>query len=281
MIRAALVQMRSGRDMARNLADATAMIREAKGQGAGLVLTPEMTNIIEPDRPRLMSLARSEAEDESLRALCGLAKELAIWLNIGSLALQGGGGRLVNRSLLLAPDGKIAARYDKIHLFDVDLPSGEALRESQAYEGGAAAVLARTEIAPIGLTICYDIRFPALYAALAKAGAALFIVPSAFTVPTGEAHWHVLLRARAIETGSFVLAAAQGGRHDSGRETYGHSLAVSPWGEVLAEAAVEPCVKLVDIDLAEALRARARIPALRHDRAGEVTILKPVSGIVS
>jgi predicted amidohydrolase len=281
VIRAALVQMRSGRDMARNLADATAMIREAKGQGAGLVLTPEMTNIIEPDRPRLMSLARREAEDESLRALSGLAKELAIWLNIGSLALQGGGGRLVNRSLLLAPDGKIAARYDKIHLFDVDLPSGEALRESQAYEGGATAVLARTEFAPIGLTICYDIRFPALYAALAKAGAALFTVPSAFTVPTGEAHWHVLLGARAIETGSFVLAAAQGGRHDSGRETYGHSLAVSPWGEVLAEAAAEPCVKLVDIDLAEALRARARIPALRHDRAGEVTILKPVSGIVS
>ncbi len=281
MIRAALVQMRSGRDMARNLADATAMIREAKAQAADFVLTPEMTNIIEPDRPRLMALARPEAEDESLQHFAALAKELGIWLNIGSLALKGGGGRLVNRSLLLAPDGAIAARYDKIHLFDVDLPTGEALRESQAYEGGSEAVLAQTALGPIGLTICYDIRFPGLYRALAKAGASMFTVPSAFTVPTGEAHWHVLLRARAIETASFVLAAAQGGRHESGRETYGHSLAVSPWGEVLAEAGTEPCVKLAEIDLAEAARARARIPALRHDRAGEVTILKPVSGIVS
>jgi len=281
VIRAALVQMRSGRDMARNLADATAMIREARAQAADFVLTPEMTNIIEPDRPRLMALARPEAEDESLRHFAALAKELGIWLNIGSLALKGSGGRLVNRSLLLSPNGEIAARYDKIHLFDVDLPTGEALRESQAYEGGSEAVLARTALGPIGLTICYDIRFPGLYRALAKAGATLFTVPSAFTVPTGEAHWHVLLRARAIETGSFVLAAAQGGRHESGRETYGHSLAVSPWGEVLAEAGTDACVKLLDIDLAEALRARARIPALRHDRAAEVAILKPVSGIVS
>ncbi len=281
MIRAALVQMRSGRDMARNLADATAMIREARAQAADFVLTPEMTNIIEPDRPRLMARARPEAEDESLRHFTALAKELGIWLNIGSLALKGSGGRLVNRSLLLSPNGEIAARYDKIHLFDVDLPTGEALRESQAYEGGSEAVLARTALGPIGLTICYDIRFPGLYRALAKAGATLFTVPSAFTVPTGEAHWHVLLRARAIETGSFVLAAAQGGRHESGRETYGHSLAVSPWGEVLAEAGTDACVKLLDIDLAEALRARARIPALRHDRAAEVAILKPVSGIVS
>ena len=281
MIRAALVQMRSGRDMARNLAEATALIREARAQGAGLVLTPEMTNIIEPDRPCLMSLARSEADDGSVQALAALATELRIWLNIGSLALKGSGGKLVNRSLLLAPNGEIVARYDKIHLFDVDLPTGESLRESQAYEGGGAAVVAPTALAPIGLTICYDIRFPGLYASLAKAGATLFTVPSAFTVPTGAAHWHVLLRARAIETGSFVLAAAQGGRHESGRETYGHSLAVSPWGEVLVEADAEPCVKLVDVDLAEALQARARIPALRHDRAGEVTILKPVSGIVS
>lgn len=281
MIRAALVQMRSGRDMARNLADATAMIREARALGATLVLTPEMTNIIEPDRPRLIALARSEAEDESVKSFADLARDLGIWLNIGSLALRGSGGKLVNRSLLMAPDGGIVARYDKIHLFDVDLPTGESLRESQAYEGGATTVLAETEIAPIGLTICYDIRFPGLYASLAKAGAMLFTVPSAFTVPTGTAHWQVLLRARAIETGSFMLAAAQGGRHESGRETYGHSLAVSPWGEVLAEAAAEPCVKLVDVDLADASRARARIPALRHDRAAGVAILKPVSGVVS
>ena len=160
---------------------------------------------------------------------------LGIWLNIGSLALKGEGEKLLNRSLLFQPDGTIAARYDKIHLFDVDLPTGESLRESHAYQGGDRAVLAQTPFGTLGLTICYDMRFPALYRSLAQAGAGFFTVPSAFTVPTGQAHWHVLLRARAIETGSFVLAAAQGGRHESGRETYGHSLIVSPWGEVLAE----------------------------------------------
>jgi len=198
------------------------------------------------------------------RGFSGLARELGLWLNIGSLALRGAGEKLVNRSLLFAPDGRIAARYDKIHLFDVDLPTGETLRESQAYEGGTAAVLAETGFAPVGLTICYDVRFPHLYRALAQAGAKLFTVPSAFTVPTGEAHWHVLLRARAIETGSFVLAAAQGGRHESGRETYGHSLIVSPWGEVLAEAGIEPGVILAEIDPAAADHARARIPVLQN-----------------
>lgn len=199
MIRAGLVQMRSGRGMARNLADAAELIRQARAEGADVVSTPEMTNILEPDRPRLRALARPEAEDESVRHFAVLAGELGIWLNIGSLALRGAGDRLVNRSFLFAPDGSIAARYDKIHLFDVDLPSGESLRESHAYESGASAVLADTALGPIGLTICYDIRFPSLYRALAKAGAKLFTVPSAFTVPTGEAHWHVLLRARAIE----------------------------------------------------------------------------------
>jgi deaminated glutathione amidase len=281
VIRAALIQMRSGRDMARNVQDAAELIRQAKAEGADFIATPEMTNILEPDRPRLRALARPEAEDESAARFSDLAKALGIWLNIGSLALKGTGDRLVNRSLLFAPDGTVAARYDKIHLFDVDLPNGESLRESHAYEAGASAVLVETAFAPVGLTICYDMRFPHLYRDLAKAGAKLFTVPSAFTVPTGKAHWHVLLRARAIETGSFVLAAAQGGLHESGRETYGHSLIVSPWGEVLAEAGTDPGVVMAAIDLAEADQARARIPALSHDREVKLAILKPASGIAT
>ena len=273
--------MRSGPEMARNLADASEMIRAAAAQGAVFVSTPEMTNILEPDRPRLRALARTEAEDESVMAFSALARQLGLWLNIGSLALMGLGDRLLNRSLLFAPDGAIVARYDKIHLFDVDLPTGESLRESHAYEGGSRAVMAETALGAIGLTICYDMRFPHLYRALAQAGARLFTVPSAFTVPTGQAHWHVLLRARAIETGSFVLAAAQGGRHASGRETYGHSLIVSPWGEVLAEAATEPGLVIADLDLALSGQARARIPSLNHDRAADVAILKPASLIAT
>jgi predicted amidohydrolase len=280
-MRAALVQMRSGLDMARNVKDAAEMIREAKARGAGFVSTPEMTNILEPDRPRLRSLARTEAEDQSVAAFSALAKDLSLWLNIGSLALKGECDKLLNRSLLFAPDGSLVARYDKIHLFDVDLPTGEQLRESHTYQGGTSAVLAETALGPIGLTICYDMRFPHLYRALAQEGAKLFTIPSAFTVPTGEAHWHVLLRARAIETGSFVLAAAQGGTHESGRETYGHSLIVSPWGEVLAEAGTDPGILLADIDLAAADLARARIPAWANDTALRVEILKHSSGVAT
>ena len=279
--RAALIQMRAGRDMARNLADACAMIREAKAAGAAFVTTPEMTNILEPDRPRLKSLARTEAEDASVAAFAELARDLGLWLNIGSLALKGDGDRLVNRSLLLRPDGTMAARYDKIHLFDVDLPTGESLRESHAYDNGWEVPVIATPFATLGLTICYDLRFPHLYRALATSGASVLTIPSAFTVPTGEAHWHVLLRARAIETGSFVLAAAQGGRHESGRETYGHSLAVSPWGEVLAEGGTEPEVLMVDIDTAETDAARRRIPALMHDRPFGLEILKPGSRVAT
>jgi deaminated glutathione amidase len=281
VITAGLVQMRSGRDMARNLAEAVDLIREAHAAGARFISTPEMTNIIEPDRPRLRALAKPENEDEAVKRFGELAGELGIWLNIGSLALKVEGEKLVNRSLLFAPDGGLAARYDKIHLFDVDLPDGQSLRESHAYDGGSTAVLVETPLAPIGLTICYDIRFPHLYRTLAKAGAKLFTVPSAFTVPTGEAHWHVLLRARAIETASFVLAAAQGGRHDSGRETYGHSLIVSPWGEVLAEAGTEPGVITAALDLGLADQVRARIPSLSHDRQVNLEILKPASGVAT
>jgi predicted amidohydrolase len=265
--RAALIQMRSGREPARNLADATEMIRAAKALGAQFVATPEMTNVLETDRPRLLSLARHEDEDASVAGFAALARELGIWLNIGSLALKGPGEKLINRSLLYSPNGLVAARYDKIHLFDVDLPGGERIRESAAYEGGGAAALAPLPWARLGLTICYDIRFPALYHSLAMAGAGVFTVPSAFTVPTGEAHWHVLLRARAIEAGSFVLAAAQGGAHECGRKTYGHSLAVSPWGEILAEAGEEPQVLVFEIDTDKIALARRRIPALHHGRA--------------
>jgi deaminated glutathione amidase len=266
ILRAGLVQLRSGRDMARNLADAAGLIRQAAGQGAALVATPEMTNILEPDRPRLRGLAKVQAEDESVAGFSALAVELRIWLNIGSLALMGDDGTLINRSLLFDPAGTLRAYYDKIHLFDVDLPTGESLRESHAYSGGSRAVVLEAAGYRLGLTICYDVRFPGLYRHLAQAGAEVITVPSAFTVPTGEAHWHVLLRARAIETGSFVLAAAQAGRHESGRETYGHSLAVAPWGEVLAEAGQDPCAVVVDLDLAQVTAARRRIPALAHDR---------------
>lgn len=279
--RAALVQMRSGRDMGRNLADASALIREAKARGAVFVSTPEMTNILEPDRPRLRSLVKQEQEDESVAGFSALAKELGLWLNIGSLALKGDGEKLLNRSLLFAPDGTIAARYDKIHLFDVDLPTGESLRESHAYEGGMQAVLVSTPLAPIGMTICYDMRFPHLFRGLAQAGASVFTVPSAFTVPTGQAHWHVLLRARAIETGGFILAAAQGGKHESGRETYGHSLIVSPRGEVLVEGGEEPEVLVADIDLGQVAEMRRRIPALTHDRSYTLENLNPASGVAT
>ncbi len=258
--------MRSGRDMGRNFKDASNFIRDAHSRGARFVTTPEMTNILEPDRPRLKAIARPEAEDPSVAGFAALAGELGIWLNIGSLALQGAEG-LVNRSLLFAPGGTIAARYDKIHLFDVDLPDGQVLRESNAYKGGDVVSLLRLPWATLAMTICYDVRFPALYTELAGRGAEIITVPSAFTVPTGDAHWHVLLRARAIETGSFVLAAAQGGRHESGRETFGHSLVVSPWGEILAEAGSEPRILTVDIDVAQVAEARRRIPALQHKRA--------------
>lgn len=264
--KAALIQMRSGRDVARNFEAASGLIREAHSRGARFVATPEMTNIIEPDRARLNDFAKMEAEDQSVAGFAELAHRLGLWLNIGSLALRSVAERLVNRSLLFSPRGGIVARYDKIHLFDVDLPDGQSLRESQAYEAGCRMGVSKLPWAKVGMTICYDVRFPALYSELARCGAEVITVPSAFTVPTGKAHWHVLLRARAIETGCFVLAAAQGGRHESGRETFGHSLAVSPWGEVLAEAGSEPGVFIVEVDVSQVADARRRIPALQHKR---------------
>ncbi len=264
--KAALVQMRSTRDMAQNLADASALVREAKSKGAVYVQTPEVTNIFEPDKERLKAVAMEEADDLSVKGFSALAAELGIHLHIGSLALKGADGKLVNRAILFGPDGRKIVHYDKIHLFDIDLPTGESHRESHTYTQGEHAVVAKLGFAKLGFAICYDMRFPRLFNALANGGADVIAVPAAFTVPTGKAHWHVLLRSRAIETGSFVLAAAQGGEHESGRATYGHSIAISPWGEVMAEAGIDPCVLVTDIDPQASADARMRIPALKNAR---------------
>ncbi len=265
VLRIGLVQMCSGLEPEANIAEASRLVRRAADQGARFVATPEMTNIIEPRRAVLRQKVEEEAEDPSVAALAALARDLGIWLSAGSLALRSG-DRLVNRSLLYRPDGRVEARYDKIHLFDVMLPNGESYRESSSYDGGNEAVSADVGPFRLGLSICYDLRFPQLYLALASAGATVLNIPSAFTRVTGEAHWHALLRARAIETGSFVIAAAQGGRHASGRETYGHSLVVDPWGRIMAEADAQPGVILADVDADRASEARARIPTLRHQR---------------
>jgi predicted amidohydrolase len=264
--KAALIQLRSGRDMARNIAEASALIEEAARQGARFVATPEMTNILETDRDRLRGLVRPEPEDASVAAFAELARDRRIWLLAGSFALKGAGPKLLNRSLLFAPDGTVMARYDKVHLFDVDLPNGQVLRESAAYEAGHDVPVVPLPFAMVGLTICYDVRFPHLYRGLAQRGAEVLTVPSAFTKVTGEAHWHVLLKARAIETGSFILAPAQGGLHECGRETYGMSLAVSPWGETIAEGGEAPELVMTTIDRSQVLDARRRIPALTHDQ---------------
>jgi predicted amidohydrolase len=269
--RAGLVQMCSGRDVERNLEDAGALIREAAGKGAQYVQTPEITTLVEMERARLLAAVRPEEGNPAVARFAALARELGIWLHIGSMAVLLGNGKIANRSLLLSPGGAIAARFDKLHMFDVELPGGESYRESRSYQAGNAGVLAELPWGTLGLTVCYDLRFPHLYRALAKAGVDFLAIPSAFTRQTGAAHWHVLVRARAIENGCFVLAAAQGGRHESGRETYGHSLVVSPWGEILAEAGVEPGVVLAEIRPDEVEKARARIPSLWHDRPFEIS----------
>jgi predicted amidohydrolase len=262
-----LIQMRSVRSPAANVDAATKLIREAKDAGATYIQTPEMTNIMEAKREALFAAITSEDEDTSLASFRTLARELSIHLHIGSLAVKATPERAANRSFLIDPRGEIVARYDKIHMFDVDLGNGESYRESNSYQPGERATLADLPGGRLGLTICYDLRFPALYRALAEGGASFLAVPSAFTKPTGEAHWHTLLRARAIENTCYVLAAAQGGKHENGRETYGHSLVVAPWGEIVAEAAgIEPGVILATIDPAKVAEARARVPSLQHGR---------------
>ena len=268
--RVGLVQMCAGRTVDRNIAAATELIRAAARGGAQYVQTPEMTNILELDRERLLAAIKPEADDPGVTQFRFLARELGIWLHVGSLALVGERGRPVNRSLLISPEGRIDARYDKIHMFDVDLPGGESYRESANYEPGREAVVAALPWGQLGMTICYDLRFPHLHRALAKAGARFLAVPAAFTKPTGLAHWHTLLRARAIENQCYVFAAGQGGCHENGRETFGHSLVISPWGEVLAEADVQPAVTFADVELQRLEDVRRQVPSLRHDRPFDV-----------
>ncbi len=267
---AGLVQMRSGLSPAANLDAAARLIAEAKSGGAEYVQTPEMTNILEVKRERLFATIAPEESDASLAAFRELARRLGIFLHVGSLALKLSAEKAVNRAFLIDRKGDIVARYDKIHMFDVDLANGESYRESHSYCPGEIAVASDLPWGRLGLTICYDLRFPALYRALAEAGSSFLAVPSAFTRQTGEAHWHVLNRARAIENGAFVLAAAQGGKHENGRETFGHSLVVDPWGRVLAEGGIEPGVILATIDLAEVSAARAKVPSLQHGRRFEM-----------
>jgi predicted amidohydrolase len=268
--KAAMIQMRSGLTPGANSDDAVRMIGEAKSAGADYVLTPEMTNILAAKREQLFSVVVEEEADTSLATLREVARKLGIYVHIGSLAIKISPDRAANRSFLIGPKGDILARYDKIHMFDVDLAGGESYRESRNYRPGELAVLADLPWGRMGLTVCYDLRFPALYRALAEAGATMLAIPSAFTKQTGEAHWHVLMRARAIENGSFVFAAAQGGKHENGRDTYGHSLIVDPWGSIIAEGGTEPGVIMAEINPAEVVSARARIPSLQHGRRFEI-----------
>lgn len=266
-MRAAVLQMNSGVDPAANARAIVAAVAEARAGGADMLFTPEMSNTLDRDRERSAAALRTEAEDETLALARAAAKQAGLWVHLGSLALLGEGGKRLNRGFLIDDQGAVRAHYDKIHLFDVDLPSGESWRESAVYARGGRAVAAETPWGRMGFSICYDVRFPDLYRALTGAGAAILTVPAAFTVPTGKAHWHILLRARAIEAGAFVIAAAQAGRHEDGRETFGHSLVVDPWGEVLLDMGAEPGLGFVDLDLGQIEAVRARVPAIAHRRA--------------
>jgi predicted amidohydrolase len=262
MIRVACVQFCASDDVAANIAAASALIREAHGQGAKFIATPENTNLMAANKAAKFELVAAQEDDPSLAAFRALAAELGIWLLIGSLAIKLSADKVANRSFLISPDGGIATHYDKIHLYDVDLPNGEVYRESNTVAGGGLAVTADLPFGRIGLTVCYDLRFPHLYRTLAQDGAFLFTIPAAFTAETGKAHWHVLVRARAIENGAFVIAPAQCGSHPGNRRTFGHSLIVSPWGEILAEGGDEPGVIIADIDPARTVAVRAQIPSL-------------------
>jgi predicted amidohydrolase len=258
--------MRTGLDVAANIAAAEKLIREAKLAGAAFVATPEMTSLFEAESDALFAKVRIEDDDTALKAFRHLAEELSLWLLVGSLPIKVGERQCANRQFLINPKGQVAAWYDKVHMFDVDLPGGETYRESRNYRRGERAVVADMPWGKLGLSVCYDLRFPQLYRALAKAGASFLVIPAAFTHTTGQAHWHVLQRARAIETGCFVIAPAQGGKHENGRRTFGHSLIVDPWGQILAEGGEDPGIVVADIDPAKVTEARARVPALTHDR---------------
>jgi predicted amidohydrolase len=265
-----LVQMRSGLDPHANLTALLSSIDEAKRGGADYVQTPEMTNILALKREQLFANIIAEEHDPTLAALRELAQKLSIYIHVGSLAIKVTPDKAANRSFVIDRNGNLAARYDKIHMFDVDLAGGESYRESNNYRAGDLAVAADLPWGRLGMTVCYDLRFPALYRALAEAGASFLAIPSAFTKQTGEAHWHVLMRARAIENGCYVFAAAQGGRHENGRDTFGHSLVVDPWGKIVAEGGTEPGVIIAEIDPAAVAAARGKVPSLRHGRRFEL-----------
>ena len=279
--KAACVQMRSGRSVAANVDDAEALIRAAAAAGAGYVLTPEMTTILDRDKEALLASIGPEEIDPSLQRFREIARELGIHLHIGSMAIKLADDHIANRSFLIAPNGAIIGRYDKIHMFDVDLSGGESYRESATYRAGDTAIVADLPWTKIGLTICYDVRFPALHRTLAKAGASVLAVPAAFTKKTGEAHWHVLLRSRAIETGSYIVAAAQAGHHEDGRDTYGHSMIIDPWGKILAEADDQPGFIIAEIDPAFSASARQAIPALANARDFALPAMPQVGSFVN
>lgn len=266
ILRLACVQLCTGNDVARNIADAEDLVRDAADAGAELVSLPECAALIEPDRAAFRRKVVPETEHPALSAFSSLARELGIWMHVGSLAVRCGDGAIANRTYLIDGGGHVVARYDKIHMFDVDLANGETFRESDSYRPGTKAVFADLPWGRLGLTICYDVRFPTLYGHLARCGALFIAVPSAFTRRTGSVHWEVLLRARAIETGSWIFAAAQCGSHGGGRESYGHSLIVDPWGEVLADGGEDVGVIVADIDPARTAEAREAIPALANAR---------------
>lgn len=264
---AACVQMRSSRSVADNISQAEDLIRQAASAGAQYVQTPEMSNILERSRADLMQKITLEAADPMLARFRQLAAELGIHLHAGSLAIHLPDGQVANRAFLIGPDGAILARYDKIHMFDVDLPNGESWRESATYRPGEESIVAELPWLKMGMAVCYDVRFPAIFRSQARSGAAMLTMPAAFTRQTGAAHWHVLQRARAIENGAYVVSAAQGGTHEDGRETYGHSLIIGPWGDVIAELDHdEPGIVLATVDPAESLKARQRIPAIANER---------------
>jgi predicted amidohydrolase len=267
-MKVALFQAQTGIDPAANAEALVRRVEEAAAGGAAMLFTPEMSGLLDRDRERAAAHLHEEADDPVLTAVCAAAARAGIWVHLGSLALIGApGGKLANRGFVIDGEGAIRARYDKIHLFDVDLPTGESWRESASYRGGDQAVVVDTPIGPLGLSICYDLRFADLYTALSNYGAVAFSIPAAFTVPTGEAHWHVLMRARAIEAGAFVIAAAQVGRHEDGRTTYGHSLVVDPWGKVLLDMGGEaPGLGFAEVDPGAVEEVRKRLPAIWHRR---------------
>ena len=268
MPRIAIFQSRSGIDPAANTAALVDAIERAAEGEAEMLFTPEMSGLLDGNRERAAEVVQSEEDDVVLAAVREAARANAIWVHLGSLALRGESDKLVNRGFVIDATGKIVGRYDKMHLFDVDLPTGESWRESSAYQAGEGPVVVRgTPVGSLGLTICYDLRFPAIFERLSEAGADLIAVPAAFTVPTGRAHWHVLLRARAIEAGLFVVAAAQSGKHDDGRITFGHSLVVDPWGEILVDGGEGEKLLFAEIDLNRIAEVRLRIPVLSHRRA--------------